>query len=169
MAMWGEAVGLFPGIHLPNPVGAVGVAARTAEQRRPEHESLYFLTAGFLDPLIADLANEHRHFRACGQGTIHGFDRVRHTPTIAVAGLEHVKIENRRIIYAFSRATRWVNRDGMLVRIDGAHIAGQLGQATLLHFSVLFGRLRKIVGHCALARQTPNDWISAPPGDQVTP
>src|ERR1700723_3376796 len=52
---------LLRSIHLPDAIRSISMSRRATRDARPEHESLHFLTAGFLDSLIADLAIHHWH------------------------------------------------------------------------------------------------------------
>src|ERR1700738_2641459 len=63
-AMWRRPERLFRGIHLPDAVGAVGVAGGAIQYRSPEHEPLHLLPARLHNAFIADLTHKHRHLRS---------------------------------------------------------------------------------------------------------
>ncbi len=57
----------------------------------------------------------------------------------------------------------------MMVRIGGAHIARQFGQAMLLCLRILLLGFGEVVGHGAFAGEAPDNRVGAPTGDQITP
>ena len=59
--------------------------------------------------------------------------------------------------------------DGMMMRIGGAHIAREFGQAMLLCFRILLLGFGKVVGHGAFSGQAPDHRIRAPASDQIAP
>ena len=87
-------VGMVRGVDLPDPVGPVSVSPRAVQDGSPEHEPLDLLPARFHNAFVTDLPHEHRHARRAFEGAQDLVHCPRNTLPIAVAGLQHVKIEH---------------------------------------------------------------------------
>src|SRR5450432_2330354 len=137
MAVRRETIWFLARIELPDPIRAIGMPSIPAQDGSPEHETLHLLTACLLNAFIADFANEDRHAGACGERTINCLNGVGNAFAVTMARLQHVKIEDRWIVYAESRSAGRVNSNRMMMRIHGAHIRCQFGQPMLLRFGIL--------------------------------
>src|SRR5438034_3892037 len=130
--------------------------ASSTEYCRPEAEARNFLASFIENTLVANFANKNRHTRTARELTCHLVDGAGIGFAVGVSCLQHVEVEYSRVFDAVARGLRGVNCYAVMIGVSTSNITGHLGPGGLLRGRVAGLIGGKVVGHCALARETPN-------------
>src|SRR5689334_22708906 len=96
------AIGLAATVELPDAVGSVSVTGHALQQTGPRMETLDFVVAGVENAFVSGFRVNGWHRRCCLTSCANNLDHFRHAGPIAMAGLEHVEIENAQVAHRVS-------------------------------------------------------------------